>query len=186
MKKIGFFGGCFNPPTIAHMEIAKIALEQCNLDKIVFVPMGNKYSKKDLIDFEFRFEMLKLCCSDNIKLEVSDMQKDQDERTYAIDTFKLIEKKYSDSENFYIMGIDNFIGMKNWKLYEELINQYQYIVFKRGNILELEKYNNVQFIDFEYDISSSYIRELLKTGKSVNGLLNKDVEQYIKDKGLYV
>lgn len=185
MKKIGFFGGCFNPPTIAHMEIAERALKDCDLDKIIFVPMGNKYSKKELVDFEFRFEMLNLCCKDNATLEVSVMQKNQPERMYAIDTFKEIEKKYNDSENFYIMGIDNFIKMKDWKLYNELINKYQYIVFKRNNILDLKQYDNVQFIDFEFNISSSCVRELLKNNKPMDGLLNKDVEQYIKNKNLY-
>lgn len=46
--KIGFFGGCFNPPTIAHINLAKKVLEKCNLDKLIFVPIGDFYSKKDL------------------------------------------------------------------------------------------------------------------------------------------
>ncbi len=185
MKRIGFFGGCFNPPTIAHMEIAEKAIQECNLDKIIFVPMGNKYSKNDLIDFKFRYEMLKIYCNNNSKFEVSNLQENQTEKTYAIDTFKQIEKSYLDSENFYIMGIDNFLKMQNWKNYQELIKNYQYIVFKRNNLLEQEKYNNVKFIDLSLDISSSSVRELIKENKSIEALLYKDVELYIKNNGLY-
>ena len=50
MQKIGFFGGSFNPPTYAHLEVAKTALRQLNLDKVFFVPVGNLYNKPDLID----------------------------------------------------------------------------------------------------------------------------------------
>ena len=185
MKRIGFFGGCFNPPTIAHMEIAQKAIEECNLDKIIFVPMGNKYSKSDLIDFKFRYEMLKIYCSSNSKFEVSSMQENQIDKTYAIDTFKEIEKEYNDSENFYIMGIDNFIKMKNWKMHQELIENYQYIVFKRDELLEDKKYNNVRFIDLNLDISSTDVRKLIRENKLVQKLLYKDVEQYIKNNGLY-
>lgn len=47
--KIGFFGGCFNPPTIAHIELANIAIQVAGLDKLFFVPMGNCYKKDELI-----------------------------------------------------------------------------------------------------------------------------------------
>ena len=59
MKKIGFFGGSFNPPTSAHYEIVKCAKEKFYLDKVVVVPMGDKYQKKELATFEHRFNMLK-------------------------------------------------------------------------------------------------------------------------------
>ena len=185
MKRIGFFGGCFNPPTVAHIEIAKKELKDFNLDKIIFVPMGDKYSKIELIKFDHRYKMLELCCKDINNIEISDMQKYQIEKKYAIETFKEIEKKYDDTENFFIMGIDNFIKMQDWKLYDELM-KYQYIVFKRRNIAEINgKFDNVHFVEFDFDISSSYIRELIKNDKQLNGLLQKDVEFYIKKHGLY-
>lgn len=60
--KIGFFGGCFNPPTNAHINLAKKALKECNLDKVIFVPIGNFYEKKELISGEHRYNMLKVAC----------------------------------------------------------------------------------------------------------------------------
>ena len=55
MEKVGFFGGSFNPPTNAHLEIAKTALEEMELDKVYFVPMGNTYKKPGLIDERLSF-----------------------------------------------------------------------------------------------------------------------------------
>ncbi len=49
-KKIGFFGGCFNPVTIAHINLIKKAIEECSLDEVYFVPM-NDYYKKSRLNF---------------------------------------------------------------------------------------------------------------------------------------
>ena len=59
MQRLGFFGGCFNPPTIAHYELALKAIDIANLDKLYFEPMGDYYKKEELISSEYRFEMLK-------------------------------------------------------------------------------------------------------------------------------
>ena len=49
MKKLGFFGGCFNPPTVAHIELIEKAIKENNLDMVYFVPMGDLYKKENLI-----------------------------------------------------------------------------------------------------------------------------------------
>ena len=74
--KIGFFGGCFNPPTIAHIELAKKALAECNLDKVIFVPIGDFYKKKELAPARDRYNMLKIACEDIDRIEVSDIELD--------------------------------------------------------------------------------------------------------------
>lgn len=58
--KIGFFGGCFNPPTNAHINLAKKVLKECKLDKVVFVPVGDFYDKKELVPAKHRYNMLKI------------------------------------------------------------------------------------------------------------------------------
>ena len=62
MKRMGFFGGSFNPPTYAHINIAKASIEKLGLDKFFFVPVGNLYNKPDLIDEVYRYDMLKIAC----------------------------------------------------------------------------------------------------------------------------
>lgn len=79
--KIGFFGGCFNPPTNAHINLAKKVLKECKLDKVIFVPVGNFYDKKELVSGEHRYNMLKIACKRTKKyrsyrLRIKDKRKD--------------------------------------------------------------------------------------------------------------
>ena len=60
MKKIGFFGGCFNPPTNMHIKIANDLIKEGKLDKVIFIPMNDFYKKEELIEAKHRFNMLKL------------------------------------------------------------------------------------------------------------------------------
>ncbi len=60
--RIGFFGGSFNPPTNAHINLAKRALEECELDKVIFVPIGDFYEKAGLVSGKHRYNMLKIAC----------------------------------------------------------------------------------------------------------------------------
>ena len=57
--RIGFFGGCFNPPTNIHIGIAKELIDSKILDKVIFVPVGDFYKKENLISAIHRYEMIK-------------------------------------------------------------------------------------------------------------------------------
>ena len=137
--RIGFFGGSFNPPTNAHISLAKKALRECKLDKVVFVPMGDSYKKKELAPAKHRYNMLKLICNRQEHLEVSDIEMNIDKEMFAIDAFSLIENKYKQDNIYFIMGADNFVNITSWKDFEKLINKYKYIVFDRNNI-DINKY----------------------------------------------
>ena len=185
MKKIGFFGGSFNPPTIAHLEIVDSAINEFNLDKLIIVPMGDKYQKDGLISFEHRKKMLELAFKYNNKVEISNMQENQTKRVYAIDSFKSIDKKYSNYSRYFIMGMDNFSNIQNWKNYEELIDKRKFIVFKRNNIEVNCNLKDVQFLNINQDVSSTLVRKQIKLNENFNNLVNLDVVKYIKINELY-
>ena len=185
MSRIGFFGGSFNPPTIAHLEIVKLAICEANLDKLVIVPMGDKYEKHELIPFKYRYEMLLKMFENNEKVKISNIQENQMKKSYAIDTFKIIKKLYVEDEKFFIMGLDNFSNIANWKNSNELLNEYEYIVFGRNNIpidIELEI---VKFINISQNVSSTEARFNIKNNKDVENILTKEVISYINKNGLY-
>ena len=184
MQRLGFFGGCFNPPTIAHYELALKALKRAKLDKIYFVPMGDYYPKEGLVSAEDRFQMLKEMTKKNVKLDVSRIQMDQKRELQAIDTFKIINKDFSDSQNFFIMGSDNFKKIGTWKNGNELLKSYEYIVLSRGNFKE----ENVIVVDDRTSlkkISSSLVREKILNNENIEKLVTKEVEKYILEKKLY-
>ena len=168
-EKIGFFGGCFNPPSNIHINLANKLIKEQKLDKVVFVPVSDFYKKEELIEFKHRYTMLKFAIEGFDNLFVDDIENTVNLRLYAIDIFKMLEEKYSNSDLYYIMGSDNFKNMSNWKDYEEL-KKYNYIVLERN----------------ENDISSSNIRTMIKENRLNDNILNDKVLKYIKDNKLYL
>lgn len=200
MKKLGFFGGSFNPPTYAHINIAKMSIEKFNLDAVYFVPVGNLYNKPSLIDEKYRYKMLQLVCGDKIKAE--NVELNRKETLDTLQAFNLIEGKYKNDETeiFYIMGADNFEKLPNWKDSKKLVEDYQYIIFKRdGSNLEqcIEKNQilkknrqNFKFLDLQQyaDISSGIIRKLIKKEdyEKCKEYTDAAIVQYIKENKLYL
>ena len=168
-KKIGFFGGCFNPPSNIHINLANRLIEEQKLDKIVFVPVNDFYKKNDLIEFKHRFTMLKFAIEGNSNLEVDDFEFKENRKLYAIDVFKIIEEKYSNYDIYFIMGSDNYSKLQKWKEYESL-KKYKYIVLDRN----------------DNDISSTKIRNMIKKNSLKDDILNKKVYEYIKKNKLYL
>lgn len=183
-KRLGFFGGCFNPPTIAHIRLIEETIEKVNLDKVYFVPMGDLYEKEGLIEAKHRINMLNLAIKNNPKLEVSNIQVSTNKKLDAIDTFKLINKTFDKSENFFIMGSDNFKNIKNWKNSEELLTNYNYIILDRGDF-ENDNVITIKSSQCWQEISSSSVREKIKNGNNVDNFITKDVKHYILENKLY-
>lgn len=197
MSKIGFFGGSFNPVTNAHINLSIKIVNECNLDKLVFVPIGDFYKKEDLIEFEFRYSMLKLICGTNKRLEVSNIEGNQQTKVYAIDTFKIIQKQYINDDIYYIMGTDNLEKIENWKAYNDLVTKYKYIILERkenafetivNNNIDIKKHKeNFKIVsDYKYNyISSSLVRDKIRKNEDVSKLVPKEIEIYIKKNNLY-
>lgn len=195
MSRIGFFGGSFNPPTNAHISFAKQIVDECKLDKLVFVPIGDFYKKQELIEFKHRYNMLDVICNLNDKLHVSDIENNQQTKLYAIDIFKIIKEKYQNDDVYFIMGSDNLKSIKNWKGYNELITNYKYIILEREqnafqNIIEnnndIKKDNFIVVSNENYmDISSSLVREKIANHEDISNLIPKEIEEYIRENKLY-
>ena len=98
MKKLGFFGGSFNPPTYAHINVAKMSIEKFNLDAVYFVPVGNLYNKPSLIDENYRYKMLDLICDDKIMVENIELVRKQTLNT--LKAYELIQQKYKKTKNY--------------------------------------------------------------------------------------
>ena len=171
MSRLGFFGGSFNPITIAHINLVLEAMEQNKLDKVYFVTMNDKYPKKGLLPIEHRKEMINLVISDNPNK--FDMFLLDNKKEYkAIDSFEIIDNEFKNDERFFIMGSDNYENIKYWKDYEKL-QKYNFIVLDRENNLKTK------------DISSSLVRTYIKDKKNISNLVSDKIEKYIENNNLY-
>lgn len=189
--KIGIFGGSFNPPHNIHRKIALELIKDKQLDKVIFVPTGDKYNKKALISVKHRLNMLDLMIKNYINLEVSDYEVKND-LVYTYQTLDYFKDKNQNCEIYFICGSDNLKEFKTWKNYDYILNTFKIIVIRRDedNIKDLLKSinnRNIKVIDKEvFDLSSTYIRDNIMNKKILNQLVDKDVLAYIYKNNLYI
>ena len=191
--KIGIFGGCFNPPHKMHKEITLKLIDNGYLDKVIFLPTGDEYTKEDLACFNDRINMIKLMIKDKSNIIVSEIAKTHSYTYLALDYFK---NMYKVDDIYFICGTDNLDEFDTWKKYEYILENYMLLVIKRNNdnIDELlARYNKyishiiVANID-EQTISSTNIRKLIKNGRinEIYDIIDKEVLDYIIDNKLYI
>jgi len=149
--------------------------------------MNDYYKKSGLIDMEKRIDMLELLCKNDSKIEVSDIEREMNYQSTAIDAFRLILDKFSGNEIVFFMGEDNFSRMSTWKDYEELM-KFNYIVFQRNEnkILDINFKNVIYMKNKEnLNISSTVIRNKLQKNECIDDLVARDVKDYILRNKLY-
>jgi len=198
MKKIAFFGGSFNPPNNTHLSIAQNILKQINLDELYFVPVGNYYNKKDLIDVKHRFEMLKILTQSEKNIDVLDITLNEKQDLKAIDIFYKIKHMYINDDIYFIMGADNFSKILSWKNVKQLVKNFKIIIVERDdiNINEIIEKNSILndnknnlisvYKSNELDIiNSTKIREKINLNEDISNFLNEGIYNYILDNKLY-
>ena len=195
--KICISGGTFDPIHKGHIEIAKIALSQFNLDKVIFMPTGNSYMKSDVTPSIHRYNMLKLAIEGIDKFEISDLEIKRAGYTYTKDTVAYFKENYPDDELYFLIGTDTLFMLEKWYMPEYLFKNLIFIVAKRGDADSVakaeelkEKFNaDIRFMHNDIiDISSTEIREEFDN-KSYdefnNRFFDKKVFEYIKENHLY-
>lgn len=197
MKRIGVFGGAFNPVHIAHLIIAEDVRQQMHLDKVLFIPYA-KPPHKDydgLVDAEARLHMIRLAISDNPFFEASDMEikRGLNSVTYTVDTLIELREHYKNEQVklYLIIGTDNLIDLHTWKDPGKLFLLSEVVVLNRPGYL-IQNVNNdfnrqVIFVPApNLDISATDIRFKVKEKKSIKYLVPKAVEEFIKNNKLYL
>jgi len=198
MKSIVVFGGSFNPPLNSHFSIAQEVLNQYKeVEKVVFLPVNQKYPKDSLIANEHRLNMLKLGADKNNDFIISDIDMYGDRSLYTIEILDKIHSEYNDKEIWFLMGSDNLAELYTWRNAEVLVSKYKFLVMERGNdkieeIITKDKLLNCYHQNFKKlnqeirsNYSSTYVRSQIQKGKSVRYLLPDNVYDYIEKNQLY-
>lgn len=199
MKKIGIFGGSFNPPHNGHINIVRKITDFYGFDKVFIIPSSIPPHKRiigDVTPIE-RYEMCKLAFGDS-DFFVSDIEMTRVGKSYTYDTlFEL--KKSNNGELNLIIGSDMLLCFEEWYRYEQILKMAKIIVSSRnrnrketGLIKEkADKLNRlypntVTIFDMEpFEISSTEIREMLKNNEDISAFVPKSVCEYIYRRGLY-
>ena len=198
-KIIALFCGSFNPPLFSHFSLAEQLINNNkNIEKVIFVPVSNKYNKDGLISDEHRFNMLNLICKKNPKFEVSNIEFNSPRQPYTFETLQSMQENYPEHEIRLIIGTDNLSKLDTWYEIEQLLNRFKVFVLARDedNIEEIICNHNLlsnysssfvkSNISIRTNLSSSFVRNEIKNKNSVKYLIPDEVIKYIKKNNLYI
>ena len=187
---VGLYFGSFNPVHIGHMAIANYMVEFGGIDQLWFVvtphnPLKKKYNL--LNDYD-RLEMMHLAVGKDHRFRVCDIEFRLPKPSYTIDTLTYITEKYPAHNFSVIMGSDNMKNLHKWKNHDSILQHYEIIVYPRrgfdpGNY---QHQNNIRIVEAPIiEISSTFIRESVKSGKNICHFLPPGVWDYIQKMGFY-
>lgn len=170
--KTGIYSGSFNPIHIGHLALANWLCEFGGMDEIWFlVTPHNPLKKRDeLIDDNLRYQMVKVAVGDYSKFKASDFEFNLPKPTYTITTLRSLQQAYPDRDFHLIIGADNWASIEQWKDYQALLSEFPILIYPRKgfDIRIPEHYSHIRQVDAPLiEISSTFIRQALNTGKDV-------------------
>ena len=199
MKKIGILGGTFSPIHLGHVKIALAAYEQFDLDEVLFIPSGISYMKRnmDILDASVRCELTSLAIKDYPFFKLDTIETDRGGNSYTYETLQELKKR-ENADYYFIAGADTLFSIEKWKEPGLIFSNCILLIAKRfeydddsisNKIEELKRRFkcDIRIIDMPFiDISSTEIRNRIINNENIHELVSPEMEDYIKEKGIYL
>lgn len=212
---IALFGGTFDPIHTGHLRAAKVAARRFRLDQVLFIPTGNPPHKvrNQLTPFPDRFAMVALACARERRFvpTLLEAPKPDGRPHYSITTVRAVKATLQSNDRFYfLLGVDAFLDLRQWKDYRQLLDLVDFIVVSRpgfeskaiwkvlprelvapdradarSDTVPLHKSTLFVLRGVKETVASREIREAVRAGRPVTGLVPPLVEEYILKEGLY-
>ncbi len=184
MKKIGIYGGSFDPIHHGHLILAREAREILDLDEVIFVLAAQSPHKTNvpLADAAVRWKMLTAAIARENGFSASRLEIDRPPPSYSIDTVEQLRAARPDTEFFFLIGEDNLPQLPSWHRFEELRRLVRFVVLDRSGTTVEERYPVVRK---KIDISATTIRNRIASDQSIRYLVPEAVEQIIRRENLY-
>lgn len=200
MRRVGLFGGSFDPIHLGHLAVAACAREQAGLSEVLFVPTRVSPLKQDLppapdVD---RWTMVVLATLDDPHYRAVRWDLEREGPSYTVETLRLARRELgADVELFWIIGADNLLALPRWHDVTGILAQATLLVIPREGLqgaellrvkesLPPEQQARIALLDMEpVRVSSTEVRERLKAGMPVEGLLPRLTVAYIERYNLF-
>lgn len=187
--KVGLYFGSFNPIHVGHLIIANHILNESDLDRIWFIisPLNPFKKTENLLNEYDRLHLVQKAIEGDVRLKSSDIEFSLPKPSYTIHTLAYLKEKYPEHGFSIIMGSDGFQNLDKWKNPETIIANYPIIIYKRPGFEVDNKLNaNITVMNAPLlEISSTHIRTLIQSGKSIKYLVPPGVEEEIMAGGLF-
>ena len=197
---IGILGGTFDPVHVGHLSIAKAAMDQAALERVLFIPAGQPRLKQaePVASADHRIEMVRLAIEGNPRFQVCDAEAQRTGPTYSVDTLvKLSAKLGRGTDLFFILGMDVLDQFDQWKEPERVLGLCRLLVLDRPGEQDFDwpgfyrrvptAKGRVQIVRAPLvDVSATELRRRAEAGEPLDGQVPDAVAIYIHEQGLYL
>ena len=196
--RYAIYGGSFDPVHIGHIALADCAAAECGLDEIIFMPAYISPFKQDrkVTRGEDRLAMLETVLDFNPAFRVSDYELRKGGPSYTIETLRHF-RSMVDGDLHFVLGFDSVVQVDKWYEGEEILRDFPLITVRRNDTDDAEGYVRIERFRKEFgaditvldmepvDASSTEIRDMIKKGGDIRGLVLPRTEEYIIEHKLY-
>jgi nicotinate-nucleotide adenylyltransferase len=204
MKRIGIFGGTFNPIHHGHLLVAQAVLESFALDQVLLVPCQVSPFKKDQeqaanLAAQHRLEMVRRSIVGDKRFKLCDLELQRPGVSYTIDTIRQLKKEEPEARFFLVVGMDTLLDLHRFREAEALVELCDVITVQRPGCHECPAPAVLHFPEAVTsrlikniirgrwcDISSTEIRQRVAEGRSIRYWVPLAVEEYIQKNRLYL
>lgn len=193
MKRVGIFGGAFDPPHLGHERLAALCCERLGLEELLIVPtFRSPHKPTPLTDYEHRLGMCRAAFTKKIHT-VSDIERQLGGEGYTFTMLRRLKELYPKGTKFFlIIGGDMLFAFGKWYRYESILKECTVVAAAReedsySDMLEYAaELGHIKVLNLPVtELSSTEIRERLRKGENAEGSVSERVWRYIEDKGLY-
>ena len=190
--KLGVFGGSFDPPHKAHLELVKLVVEKLELDHVLVTVANNPWQKsavRQVTDSSHRLEMTRLLFSGYSDATVTDIEFQLGNESITSETLRALRSNYQDAEFYLLLGYDTAIAIETWRNPDLVLDQSRVVVVERPGFTDMELpsilSSAIRIKGLNLDISSENIRSLLKDEETIADVIPQGIRNYIAKHGLY-
>ncbi len=191
MKRIGIFGGTFDPVHLGHLLVAAAAREEMLLDHMIFIPASRSPFKPERppASEALRLRMLRLALAGCEWSSVSDLELRRGGVSYSVETVRILRNRFTEDLLFLLIGEDQIGGLPEWREARALWDLVEFLVIPRPGSPGEVPPAGVRWhrlTGWPIGISSSEIRERVREGRPVDHLVTAPVAEVIRHNQLYL